>query len=189
MQNNEDTEGRLLRRLQLGSKGAVDELIDRYGRLVEHICRRLIDDPDDRADAYQVVFIKAWQNIAGFRRQSSLATWLGRIAYNQCMNIRQVANKKKQVEANSLEHLATPEPSPLTRVMLSDIELQLDSKITKLPPVPRMVLSLYHYQGMSYADIAEVTGLSMNTVKSHLFRARNELKKILAKEFAEQIYV
>lgn len=173
-----------------GNHRAFATFVDRYQRLVSHIVFRMVSNQADREDICQEVFVKVYHNLGGFEFGSKVSTWVGRIAYNTCINYLQ---KKKvpliddlaayEEGQSALESAADPSETPDVIAETRDLFERVQSEMEHLPPQYRAVLTLYHLDEMAYDEIVEVTGLPMGTVKSYLFRARQILKDRLRKKY------
>lgn len=162
--------------------GAFEELVRRHEKLVFHLVFRVVGHPEDTRELCQEVYLRVFQRLHQFRAESSLATWIGRVAYGvACRHLR-----KKQLP---LVHAGDEDEDPLARVA-DDFDLQashlqadqvghLSRAIETLSPLQRTVVTLYHLDELPIAGIASITGLAEGTVKSHLFRARLKLRQQL----------
>lgn len=179
--NSDDKQ--LVKSILSGETRVFRDFVESHKRLVAHVVFRMVHNPSDREDLCQDVFVKAYENLPGFRFQSKISTWLARIAYNTCVNYLQ---KKKIPLLND----ATPDditvddfPSsgydPLGVMEETDASSILQRHINALPVLYRTVVTLYHLDEMKYSDIAEVMDMPEGTVKSYLFRARRLLKESL----------
>ena len=186
--SNSDSE--LINQIRSENTGAFETLIEDYKKLVSHIIFRMVSNISDREDICQDVFVKIYQNIGGFRFDSKLSTWIATIAHNTCINYLQ----KKKIplfadqtpEGLTLENQSSDEILPDTFVMENDISVQIKSEIEKLDIPYRTILTLYHLDEMSYAEISEIMNLPQGTVKSYLFRARKQLRKNLIISFQKE---
>jgi RNA polymerase sigma factor (sigma-70 family) len=180
----------LIRDILQRKAGAFEELILAYKRLVMHIVFRMIHHPSDREDICQDVFLKIYQNLASFRQEAKLSTWIGRIAYNSCLN--HIEKKKDHLLEDywqpdqNWEDLQGLTTSPAEAAELSDLNSKVQMEIAKMPANQRTALTLYHVDGLGYQEIAEVMNLPEGTVKSYLFRARQYLKKKLTSQYQMQ---
>jgi len=174
-------------RILAGDQYAFERLIKRYQKLVSHIVFRMVRNESDREDICQDVFIKVYKNLEGFRFDSKLSTWIGRIAYNGCLNYLQ----KKRVplydditdEERKFEENVADLPGPDQLAAESDISQKLKSMIAELPLKYRSIVTLYHLDELSYDEISGVMNMPAGTVKSYLFRARRLLKEKLEKRY------
>jgi len=163
-------------------------LVNDFQRLVSHIVFRMIPDTHDREDVCQEVFVKVYQNLAGFRFGSKLSTWVAQIAYNTCLT----ALSKKQLaidhrfaderDDSRPEWSAGDSSRPDYLYESDDTASVVRREIDRLPSLPGTILALFHLEAISLQQIAEIFGMPEGTVKSHLFRARRLLKERLIQE-------
>jgi RNA polymerase sigma-70 factor (ECF subfamily) len=193
MENRNRTlkDDRILVREVLEGHGEVfGDLIKRYRKLVVHIVYRMIQNAEDRNDLCQDVFIKVYRNLSRFRFEAKLSTWISRIAYNTCLNHLQKKREDLLGECLPGGEPLNPVPSesagPDVVAASGDITTRLRAEIELLPVVYRTVLTLYHLQEMSYAEIGEIMDLPLGTVKNYLFRARRHLRERLISKYSEE---
>ncbi|WP_184550842.1 RNA polymerase sigma factor [Mucilaginibacter sp. FT3.2] len=194
-----NTDQHLVSRSVGGDRHAFGIIIKNTERLVTQLIFKMIPVPADRKDLAQDVFMKVYKNLPGFKFQSRLLTWVGQITYNTCLNY---LDKKKVVlidvrdddDDNQQQLLDRLQQRDIARYdneverLLSAKELSviLNAGMDKLPPVYKTLLSLYHQEELSYAEISEITNLPEGTVKSYLFRARKALKKNLLTNYKRE---
>ncbi|AMJ65557.1 RNA polymerase sigma factor [Hymenobacter sp. PAMC 26628] len=186
------TDQQLVAQVLGGHTAAFGQLVRRTEGLVTQLVFKMIRHPADRPDIAQEVYLKVFKNLAGFKFQAKLSTWVGQIAYNTCLHYLE----KKQLV---LVDLAEPTPDdaaeagrrgpptpvagpgydPETALFDQDLAGILSAAIEQLPPLYRTLVALYHQQELSYEEIAQVTSLPDGTVKNYLFRARKLLKQRL----------
>ncbi len=173
-----------------GDSKAFREFVDAYKRLVAHVVFRLVSNPSDREDVCQDVFVKAYENLKDFHFQSKLSTWLARIAYNTSINylkkMRAPLLDDFSPEDTGLNHLPNVETTPYEVVEALDQTALIQRHISALPPSFRTILTLYHLDEMSYAEIGDILNLPQGTVKSYLFRARKLLREQLTAFYLEE---
>ncbi|MFC1728968.1 RNA polymerase sigma factor [candidate division KSB1 bacterium] len=185
-----DAEKQLVNGILAGNKDAYELFIERYTGLVGHIVFRMVDNPADREDLCQDIFIKSIVNLKDFRFRSQLSTWIGRIAYNCCINYMKKLKLPLLDDMNSeygaVEHSAG-NPAPDQIAEFNETARQVERSIMRLPGLYRTIVTLYHVDEMSYKQIAEIMQMPVGTVKSCLFRARKRLKSLLTgnKQFQE----
>jgi RNA polymerase sigma-70 factor (ECF subfamily) len=182
-----DDERRLVEDILAGDRGAFERLVNRYRALVVHVVYRMVLNFEDRQDICQEVFMKVYRNLAGFRFESRLSTWIARVAYNTCLNHLE---KKRDILADeclpgieSLDELASAARGPDTLTEHEDISKRLEMEIESLPVTYRTILTLFHIDEMTYDEIAGIMDLPEGTVKSQLFRARKYLKSKLTSKY------
>lgn len=170
-----------------GNKYAFKRLVEMNQRLVSHIVFRMVTDIQDREDLCQEVFVKVYQNLARFRRESLLSTWIARIAYTTGISYLD-KNKVSFVEESSLDY-SEPEQS-FVKTATPDIKLEskeisrlVRDEIDGLPVYYKVALTLYHLDGMSYAEITKVMKAPEGTIKSYIFRGRKLLRERLMSRY------
>jgi len=178
---------RLVEKILAGETSAFEELVKEHQRLVGHIVFRMVPNRGDREDICQEVFMKVYKNLSRFRGESKLSTWIAKIAYNRCFDY--LGTKKIPVVNESFDDtIAIPDDNstPDRDAELSDISIRLRSEIEDLPPQSRVIITLYHLDELSYAEIGQILKLPEGTVKSHLFRSRKLLKRRLLSKYNKE---
>lgn len=179
----------LVARILRGDMEAFRNLIKVHERLVSHMVSRLIKQREDHEEICQDVFLKVHEKLGVFNFQSKLSTWIATIAYRHAINFM----KKKrilieEVSAESLVERFVDHETPEEIFIDKDLDAYVKTLIEKLPAQYKMVLTLFHLDGMNYEEIGEITGMPEGTVKNYLFRARNILKeKIKTQTSKEEI--
>lgn len=174
---------RLVTAVLNGDRYAFGSIIKKTEGLVAQMTFKMISTPGDRKDIAQDVYLKAFKNLRGFKFQSKLSTWIGQIAYNTCLHYLE---KKKLVLIDNFGEDGEVPENNLNKDVRNDTEEKLFSKeladmlhteIEQLKPLYKTLISLYHQEELSYAEIAEITSLPEGTVKNYIFRARKILKE------------
>lgn len=170
-----------------GDKQAFQLLIRRHERLVGHMIGRLIKQSEDREELCQDVFLKVFDRISEFNFQSKLSTWIATIAYRHAINHL----RKQKLEYSELPEDETwtnrfvEEENPEGILVETDMEHWVLKLVDQLPSQYKTVLTLYHLDGMNYAEIGSVTEMPEGTVKNYLFRARQLLKEKVKNHLGE----
>jgi RNA polymerase sigma-70 factor (ECF subfamily) len=192
-----DEDARILRGLQAGIESAYEELIDRYQGNVYGIVFRLLGNQNDASDVVQEVFLKVFRSVGSFRGQSSLKTWIYRIAVNEAHNHRRwfsrhccrevVVEDQSADHADSLKLAADPGRSPFDQALESENRTLIEQALDKINPVFRTAVILRDIENLSYEEIADILQVSLGTVKSRILRGRDALRRELTLEhgFAE----
>jgi RNA polymerase sigma-70 factor (ECF subfamily) len=162
-----------------GRSDAFEELVARYERAVYHLSLKTLRDAEEAKDATQEAFFKAYRGLGTFRPGARFSTWLFSIAYHACCD--RIARRKRYTDAE-LPERADPAPGPEAATIARDEAEMLRTAIDELPERYRIAITLYHLQGKQYEEIAKVLDLPMGTVKTHLFRAKEILRRRLAGE-------
>jgi len=193
---NNPADRHLVDRVLRGDSRAFGIIIKNTECLVAGIVFKLIPVVEERKDMAQDIYLKAFHNLAGFKFQSKLSTWIARIAYNSCLSW---IEKKKLILPGNLQdedaYSLSPDSVHPRYAVSSDSERQLFQKelsvilnkeINGLPPLYQTLISLYHQESMSYEELSQITGLPDGTVKSYLFRARKMLKENLLSKYKKE---
>ena len=176
-----------IERILSGERGAFERFVKKYERLVSHIVFRMIKSDDDRQDICQEVFLSLYRNLSGFRHESKISTWVGRVAHNKCLNF--IEKKKLPLyedmcgEDGSIDGVAGNIQTPEERTLTEDAGARLRAEIDRLPVMYGTILALYHLEAMSYREIGDIMNLPDGTVKSYLFRGRKILKERLVARY------
>jgi RNA polymerase sigma-70 factor (ECF subfamily) len=183
-------------RLQANDDAAYDELVRVYHASIFHVAYRMLGDSNEAADAVQDIFLKVFRHVQGFRGDSSLKTWIYRIAFSEILNRLRWWKRRFRSSTVSLDDdrdgrgqafkLVAPEPSALHVLESKERESAIQQALTKLSGEHRSIVILRDIEGFSYSEIADILGISTGTVKSRLARARADMKKGLAKYLSIQ---
>ena len=187
-------ESSVVAELKAGSEEAFSWLIARYHQPVYSLVYRMVNDPADAADTVQEVFIKVFRGIKRFHGESSLKTWIYRIAVHEASNRRRWWSRHKSkeatIEAESFgledgsglgykDTLQDRSESPFECAMHEEVRGKVEAELAQINEPYRTTVILRDIEDLSYEEIAEVTGASLGTVKSRLMRGRLALKKRL----------
>jgi len=178
-------EAALIQAAQKGQLPAFNQLVLQYQGLAYNVAYRILSDQDSAADVTQDSFIKAYKAISKFRG-GSFKAWLLRIVTNTCYDLLRQKQRRPTAPLDdllvNLDHsplLTDNREGPEDHAVRGELGSALQSCINMLPPVQRTTLVLTDVQGLNYKEVADVTGVSVGTVKSRLSRARAKLRDIL----------
>jgi len=187
-------EAALIAELQAGSEEAFEWLIARYHHPIYSLLARAVQDRDDAADLTQEVFVKVFRGVGSFHGESSLRTWIYRIALREASNHRrwwmrhrqaEIPIEQEMVESESgqpvllKEMLVDPAESPYEMAERDENRTRVEAALKQVPEPYRTTLILRDIEGFIYEDVAEIEGVNLGTVKSRLVRGRAALKAIL----------
>ena len=181
-------EAELVTELQGGSGAAFDWLVTHYSGPVYSVVAGMISESCDAADITQDVFLKAFRGIRGFRRGSSLKTWLYRIAVREALNHRRWLwrhhRQQASIDADPVEGHASMEiedgsSTPFEQAASHEVQQAVQRALRGVPEVFRSAVILRDLEGMAYEEVAEVLDVSVGTVKSRILRGRRLLRDIL----------
>jgi RNA polymerase sigma-70 factor (ECF subfamily) len=181
---------RLISGLQAGEESAYERLIERFQTPVYNLAWRLLSDPSDANDVVQEVFLKIFRNIEHFRGDSTLRTWVYRIAVNESHNRRRWLFRHRRGETGIEETFDESEcrekplmdsgETPFDFTMNREAQILLEEGLAAINPVFRAALVLRELEDMSYDEIADILEVSIGTVKSRIMRGREALRRYLA---------
>lgn len=188
-----DADAVLVARCQQNDLTAFDEMVARYQHKIYGYVRRLVGNDTDAEDITQEVFLKALTSLHAFRAESSLQTWLFRIATNLCRDLLRRRQRERgwfslwrraedeaEGGADSLLEIPDHEGNPERQLLREELNYLLQCAIERLPTAMREVLILHDLEALSYEEIAQALGIPLGTVKSRLFHARARLREALA---------
>ncbi|MBI3004190.1 MAG: sigma-70 family RNA polymerase sigma factor [Ignavibacteriales bacterium] len=184
----------LVRAFQSGDEKAFEELIKRYQRQVANIIYLTLGNRHAVEDLTQEVFIRAFRSLLRFEFDASFYSWLYRITVNLCIDeIRRRRIKRTfSLEFFSEERMSEGEkpskkiPTPADALLESEKKDIVASALQKLRPPHRSVLILREYEDLTYEEIAQTLRISVQAVKSRIFRAREEMRTLLKEYFQER---
>lgn len=182
---DQPTDAQLVAQILAGDQQLYRLLVERHQNAVFNASYRLLGQLEAAADVAQEVFLRAYQALASFQLDKPLAPWLCRMAINLSLNRLKQQRPAVSLDNNDAELvLELPDLSaePQTRLLQAERERALRQAILALPPEQRVIIELRHFQEQSYQEIATHLNVSLVTVKSRLFRARQALRQMLEKE-------
>jgi RNA polymerase sigma factor (sigma-70 family) len=189
--HNEDTkrtDQALVEKVLRGDTKAFSVIIKNTEGLVAQIIFKMISNRDDRKDIAQDVYLKAFQNLSSFRFQAKLSTWIGQITYHACVNYLEkkklilldptASGQENDGEAfDRLNSQLDPFENDIEKHLLNQEFSQIVAlEIDRLSPIYKTLITLYHQEELSYAEIGQIVQLPEGTVKNYLFRARKVLR-------------
>lgn len=161
---------------------AFNLLLKKYQQKIYWHIRRMVLDHDDADDLVQDVFIKVWKNLANFRSDSQLYTWMYRIASNECITF---LNKKKQKNNISLDEVDYSLADTLAEGSYFNgdkAQKKLQEAIITLPEKQRLVFNMKYYEDMKYEEMSQVLGTSVGALKASYHLAVKKIEAILLAE-------
>jgi RNA polymerase sigma-70 factor (ECF subfamily) len=176
------TEADLLASAQGGNLFAFDEIVRRYQRRVYSTALRIVRRHDLADDVTQEAFLRAHRALGSYDRGRPFGPWICRIAANLAINhVRSPAAREEELDEAALEGRAsTASDGPLGAILEKEARSVLEDAVGRLPAEQRAVFVLRTFEDLSYKEIAEALDLSVGTVMSRLFRAREKLRGALA---------
>ncbi len=186
----------LVDRFKAGDTHAFSHIVRRYQDRVYSLCKRWMGDAAVAEEVAQDVFIALYRSLARFRGESSLSTWIYRVAVNHCKNKRLYRNRRRMDRHEPLEgrerddapqrQFAAPGRGTDARTERSQAEQLIHQALEVLSEEHRQVIVLRDIQDLDYHEIAEILDLPRGTVKSRLHRARTELARVLRNRIGKE---
>jgi RNA polymerase sigma-70 factor, ECF subfamily len=172
------TERALVERCRAGDDDAFRELVDRYKDLVFALIARTVQDRGRAEDLAQDVFLRVHRGLPYFRGEARLSTWIYRIVANVC--VQQPARPQPVSLDDDRMHVR---PAATDR-QFGDLELRdrLEKAIARLPANYRLLVAAHYLDGVQYEDLADALQLPLGTLKTQLYRAKQQLRRLLENE-------
>jgi RNA polymerase sigma-70 factor (ECF subfamily) len=170
------TDDQLVQQVKDGNLLAFEELVLRYQKPIYYFVLRILKHPLEAEDTVQKIFLLAYQNIKGFRSESTFKTWLYRIGVNQCNNF---FRQNKNREFTSLDELPVADLTVDQEGDVAEKETlnSLRKAVERLPSKQRLVVTLRIYQEFSFEEIGTALGIGANSAKVNFHHAMGNLKK------------
>ncbi|HNB53384.1 MAG TPA: sigma-70 family RNA polymerase sigma factor [Anaerolineales bacterium] len=168
----------LVLHIRRGETDTYGELVHRYQLSVFNVCFRLLGERRDAEDMTQEAFIRAYERLGMFDAERPFGPWIRRVAANLCLN-RLNLKAMSHVELDEEFEEPAPHPGPEALLIAKQQAATVRAALLALPAHYRAVIELRHFQELEYDEMAKMLQLPMNTVKSHLFRARKMLAERL----------
>ena len=171
------TDYELITQILNGDKELFAELVRRYKNLVYSVVVRMVNDRDEADDLAQDVFLKVYRNLDKYYPDYKFSTWVIRISTNHVIDYR----RKNRLDTQSLDDveydtLVAAGSSPEADYLKKELKEMLDKTVAALPDMYRVPIMLYHEQGLSYQEIADIIEQPLSKVKNRIFRGRKMLK-------------
>lgn len=186
----------LVERIKNKDESAFKELVENYQTMVINTCYGLLQDYEEAEDIAQDVFVEVYESIHKFRGDSKISTWIYRIAINKSLNAKKKnrfrrfftkieeafegADNKHHENSNDLNS------KPEHRFESKESTEIIKKALNNLPDNQKIAFTLHKYEDVSYKKIAEIMNLSLSSVESLIFRAKQNLKKDLTKYFYDK---
>jgi RNA polymerase sigma-70 factor (ECF subfamily) len=200
-----EQESAIIAELKAGSEAAYAWLIGEFHQPIYSLVYRIVNDPSDAADTTQDIFVKIFRGMKQFHGESSLKTWIYRIAVHEASNRRRWWFRHKshetsiepaesysdeQIASGLIDVMADDHNSPFENYAHEEIRARVEHELRQIPEPFRTTVVLRDIEEMSYEDIAEIMRCSLGTVKSRVTRGRQALKQrlfVYVKQFSNEL--
>lgn len=184
----ERTEALLVADLLEGDTTALASIVEKYGKLVYRLAIQITKNHEDANDVMQETFLKVYESIDSFRKESAFETWLYRIIVNQALNLVKRRERRREsslsyeseiVHRFNLHGNNDYRESPHADVEKKELQRWVTQAVDSLPTKHRTVVILHEFEGLTHPQIATILGCSEGTVRSRLHYARRKLRDLL----------
>lgn len=177
----------LIQEAQRGDRVAIAELVSSQQRYVYSIAMTIMRNPSDAADLTQDAFIRLMRALPSYRAETKFTTWLYRLVVN--LGLDELRRRSRRIDPVTLDDDAAPDPAdpslsadPLYRATTTEDAERVRKALQELPISQRLALTFYYFEDMPYEEIARAMDVPLNTVKSHIHRAKSKLAVSLRDE-------
>ena len=178
----EPSDDALAAQANVGDRAALEELFRRHRLIAYRVAYRLLGNNADALDAVQDAFVKTLAHVGDFQGRSSFKTWFLRIVSNAALDLGRSRGRRETLIVESRRRASTDavEPAAPDRGLeIEDLRLQLRKALDQLPAAQRQTFILFAEGELSYAEVADALGISVGTVMSRLFYARQKLRVLM----------
>jgi RNA polymerase sigma-70 factor (ECF subfamily) len=176
-----EDEKELIQKAKQGNLYFFEQLVKRYQKKIYRLAFRMTKDHDSADDIAQETFVKAFTSIRSFKEEHSFYPWIFRICINLSINYlkrKKFVLSESEIQPQKLEEKKTVS-DPMNQLIRNELKDKINSSIDQLPPPFKAVFILKVYEELSYEEIAQTLNISVGTVMSRLFRARERLQRSL----------
>jgi RNA polymerase sigma-70 factor (ECF subfamily) len=171
-------------RIRSGDGTAFDELYQQHATRLYNLAYRMAGSANDAEDLLQDIFLLAYRKLASFRGDSSLGTWLYRLAMNHCLDVLRSRQTRMGQQTDSLDEDGAAEP-PAAAALGAVSRIDLDRAIGRLPHACRAAFLLHDVEGFGHHEVGAILGISEGTSKSQVHKARLRIRAYLTQPRAE----
>ncbi len=179
-----DDDNALVVRVLQGDVQAYRRIVERHQGRIFYLGLRFLRSEQDAEDFAQDVFLRAYEKLPLFQGKVPFAAWLYRLAFNLAVNqyhVRRRELARRDVEAQAVDPAAGPEAGLVRGEMIERVRAAL----RKIPEVHKVVIKMHFFDGLSYPEISRIMKIPVNTIKSHIFRAKALIRRRLGQEVRE----
>ena len=165
-------------RIRAGDGGAFEELYQRHATRLYNLAYRMAGGPTEAEDLLQDIFLLAYRKLGSFRGDSSLGTWLYRLAMNHCLDVLRSRQTRMGHQTDSLDEEGAAEVAAAPAIGAVS-RMDLERAIETLPPACRAAFLLHDVEGFGHEEVGSILGISEGTSKSQVHKARLRIRQYL----------
>lgn len=173
------TEQELISQVLNGNTHAFERIVNQHKTMVYSLALRISQQTEDAEELAQDVFMRVFENLASFKGESKLKTWIYKIAFNWCMNKTKTKRHYESVSYETQYQLSDFTLNAYEQLAQAEMQEALREAMHKLDQVDSIIVTLFYLEEMSIDEISEVLSFSKSNIKVKLFRARKKLKEII----------
>ncbi len=162
-----------------GDREAFRLLVERHMREIYNVAFRFVRNHHDADEIAQETFVRAFESLPSFRGESEFRSWVYRIAMNLSLNSLKAARRRRDREGADLETLSLPGEDGMDILHRKELAVHIERALHELPTMQRATVILRHIQGLSTRQVSEILHCTEGTVKTHLFRGLEKMRKQL----------
>jgi RNA polymerase sigma-70 factor (ECF subfamily) len=166
-------------RIQAGEGGAFEELYRQHATRLYNLAYRMAGGPTEAEDLLQDIFLLAYRKMRSFRGDSSLGTWLYRLAMNHCLDVLRSRQTRMGQQTDSLDEEGAAEVAAHANPLGAVSRMDLERAIETLPPACRAAFLLHDVEGFGHGEVGTILGISEGTSKSQVHKARLRIRQFL----------
>lgn len=161
---------------------AFNQLVRKYQQKVYWHVRKMVIDHDDSDDLTQEVFVKVWNNLATFRKEAQLYTWIYRIATNECLNFLNAKKRRFFLPLHDVAAELAQKIDSSDHYSGDEIQLKLQKALLRLPDKQRLVFNMKYFDDLKYEEISAILGTSVGALKASYHIAVKKIEEILKQD-------
>lgn len=183
----------LVEAIKAGKMQQFEVLVNKYKDKVYSMARNITGNQQEAQDLAQEIFLLIYKNLSSFQGKSSLSTWIYRISINRCLDWQRKQQRKnaflytffrkksEDEQVDPIEQLPNRQPTPEEQYVINEQVRELHNVIQSLPEKYQKVIILYHFQQMTYQEIADVLELPVRTIETQLYRGKQKIREQLTR--------
>lgn len=179
-----DMDQNLIMKIKSGNKKALGTLVEKHKKMAFQVALGIVGNRDDAYDISQEAFIRVYRSIDTYDESKPFLPWFYTIITNLCRTwLRKRTNRENRaVDIDDSSHLMVTDKTPETNLIQKEMIQNLNTALAKLPFEDKEIISLQHFRGMSYDEIARLLNIPRGTVMSRLYYARKKLARLLMED-------
>lgn len=176
----ETDDNELVSRVLEGDNSAYREIIERHQGKIFYLGLKFFHNQEDAEDFSQEVFLQAYRRLNTFGGKAPFSAWIYRVAYNLAINKYRVKSRET-IDESIFESIASQDFQPDEGILRKELKEIMNSCLKKLPDLYNIIVKMRYFDGLSYPEISEITEIPINTIKSHVRRAKQLLMRLFNK--------